>query len=254
MNLSVDIIFLLAGIFFFLAGLSKGFLKTIIGPLALVLGTGMGFMYYQKTGDWAAAFVISFFGPITIKVGFWLFRAMLPTPKPEEQRALTLGKIAGGVFNLLWGWGIMAIIIMFLTMIPGEWIWLKKVQTNILQSNTYAWINKQTHYIFQKGRDNILSVLTFWTTPGQSAKMAEMPEYQELIEQDKVQTILDDENLLLKLQDHNPLTALRDPKIQALIKDKDLVKQILNLQMKMINSPQKSVTVEPPSIDAQTNP
>lgn len=236
MTLSIDLIIVIACLAFFIIGFNRGFWRAIIGPFALILGAIAGYIYYQKTGEWITSFLISFFGPFLIKLTLGFVLLLFPKDKNAQEDPVTLGKFAGGIFNLVWGGAIIMIALLLITLVPSPWSWLKTLQNQITDSQAYGIMNTLTRNTIENNETDILQMMNFWENPEKIENLQTTPEYQNLMTEDKITTILEDETLMDDIQNKNFVKILGSTKIQDLIKDKDLMSKLFNLQKMMIET------------------
>lgn len=235
MTVSLDLIILVACLFFFITGFNRGFWRAILGPLSLALGAGAGFIYYQRAGNLLGAALISLFAPFFIKLVLGMVVRLFGKKKdPEAPEPVTPGKLAGGVFNLVWGGGIMVLILLCVTLIPGPWAWLNNMQAQIESSRACALAGTLARQTVLKGRNDLSGVVGLLGDPEKLEGLRHTSEYQEVQEDEKVRAVLADENLLDSLKKKNLAQILRNRKIQDLFQDKDLVKKFISLQRKLL--------------------
>jgi len=73
MSFFIDIIIVIFLLYLAVSGWLAGFTRTLIGPLALALGIGVGVIYFQKTHNALLTFSIITLSPILIGIIFSVF-------------------------------------------------------------------------------------------------------------------------------------------------------------------------------------
>ena len=62
----IDLAFVLLLIFFLWRGASRGFIQSLLGPLAFILATAAAFIYYQNTKNIYVSLILGLAGPFIL--------------------------------------------------------------------------------------------------------------------------------------------------------------------------------------------
>jgi len=246
---TTDLIIAAFGILFIISGWSKGIVRSLLGPAALVLATAAAFIYYQKTHNILISCVIGIFGPLVLGWALSLFLAVWNNIFNSDAKGEPMlpSRILGSVFHLLWGGTFVVLTVVLLLMIPEKYITipgLARAQNNIRTSTIYSYskIFWPSSMISLNSVENGLSILD---NPEKIEKLQASPEFQSLQQEPKIQEILADEETLRQIQDKDLGKLLSNPKIMALIRDKELMEKFLDLNKRLIMEGQKETSSSP---------
>jgi hypothetical protein len=245
MNLLVDSIVFGFFIFFFITGMIKGFIRTVIGPIALLVGCAVSWLYFQRTQNFLVSILISLMAPFIINLVVLAILKAHREVNDETEGFFTLGRLAGGVFNLLWGGSMVVLTVALLLFIPGEWESLKWTQAEIKSSLTYSILNSLTYSILNslsggkisQGSQKLEHTIQALRDPEVIHQLQEAPEYNAVMEDKKIQDIFNDEGLVKDLRESNFTRIINNEKIRALLEDPELVNKMLQLHKYISDTP-----------------
>ncbi len=200
-----DICFILVLTILSITGYYRGFLRTIIGPLAFLAATGAAFLFFKKTNNVLTAMSIGLFGPIFLG---WLINLLLDNTFLRNKLPVTspLSRFGGLLFNAAWGGFIFLSLLAILIIMPLDVFNLRDVNDNARASMTYK--------IF---KDSFTSLGI--TPPNEAKKCASgacsmsNEKKRELASDDEMQEIMNDPRVL---------KLISDPAMQAAIEKQDI--------------------------------
>ena len=226
-----DSVVLALTLYFLYRGWSRGLLRTLAGPVALIAGCLGAFIYYAQTHNIIVAFIISIVAPLILNIFFSValavWRKMTKTENPISPASRALG--AG--LCVLWGGINILLIIVLIAVIPLNTFWIERTRRDIFNSVTYSLIAK--HLVPGKSID-IRSVSQALQDPEQMRNLQSSAEYQAVWEDKTLQKLMADEEIMRDIRDKNFAKLLANPKMQAMMKDPALVKKILDMNIKIM--------------------
>ena len=237
-------------IFFFYRGWSKGFLRNLLGPISLVLSCVLAAIYFRETKNMIAALLMGIFGPFVLNILFSLSIAAWNQTIDGRKDLSEISRLLGAGVSLLWGGIYLVLVLALIPMAPGNSGWMKNLKENVLQSRSHAIVSPWVKTFFPGGSLDIGKVTQLLQDPRYSQKVRSLPEYAELMQDETIQGLLSDEELMQKLQNQDLGEMLTNPKTQALFQNKELLKKLMDLNVKMI---EQSAEANPPE-DEEVKP
>ncbi len=249
--------FILATVFTiaFLRGALKGFLKTLLGPISLFLGTAISYYIYMVNGNIVLALIIGLFGPFIIHIALGLFAKMFFKAFTSEEKELSnLSRICGGVFSVIWSGTLFLIFILLITLIPLKMAAVTTVQNNIKASKIIQWISE---FIPADNKDpvkaisNISQVLQ---NPQKAEQARQTKSYKNLMKDSSVRDLLSDKETLRQIEEKDFVSLLKNPKIQALMQDPDAMQKLFDFQKELIANASNAKKPSSKAVKKKTEP
>jgi uncharacterized membrane protein required for colicin V production len=237
----VDFVIAALFVIFFLNGWHKGLLRSILGPISLIVGSIAGYFYYQQQGDLLMALIISVLGPFLLNIILHLLLKIIHWQKEDTSPRLSVGRILGGVFCLIWSGTIVLLILALIMLLPFNVPKLDQVKDAIGASFTYKIISKFTESKVPSVQE-IEKISDVLSDPIKLERIQSMKEFRNLAKNDKVQALLEDSHLIEQIQNKEFTKLVGNPKIQEIIKDEDLIKKFLALHQKLLRELAKNET------------
>ena len=224
--------YIVAGLFsfFIFRGALKGFLCTLLGPFSLLVSFIAAFIYFRCTQNLLISLAISILCPFILHLIFAILLRIWHKAIPVS----LLSRIAGACFSTLWSGSIVVLVIILISLAPKELTWFQKIQNNVLESRSFAFIKKCTGNKIPNAISNINKITDAFRDPKKTKKLASTEEFKEIMEHEQFQALFSDEETAKQIQDKNIPELLTNPKIQSLLNNKDLLKKFLNLNEKII--------------------
>ena len=225
---------------FFIIGFKQGLLKTFLGPFSFFIGFIIGFVYYYKTYNFTAAILIIVMSTVLVNLIFvgilTLWKKFKGTGKDTK---FSFTKLLAGIFNMGWQGLLLSFAILMIAVIPANAWWLEEIQDNILSSKSYALVSKWSDNAFSSQFD-AQATLRVLSNPASVERIEKTEEFEEVMQNEKITRLLEDENIKAKIEKHDYWALLNNPKIQNVLNDKDLVKDLLDLNRRIIRESKRT--------------
>jgi hypothetical protein len=246
-----DYVVLAAVLLFGFLGARKGVLKTILGPISLLITSLFAFIYYKTTDDLTVTLVIAILGPFVLKLLFSLIIAIFNKIANKKEKISVPGQLLGALISIIWSVTILVFSIYLATLIPLNNPLINKVQNDIFSSRTYALLNKLTGNKASSSAKKMSRLTDALKDPESLKKLEVSPEYLKLKQNEIFQELLKDEKTVKQLQEKNIAALMQNPKIQELLKNKEFINALFELNKSMINNATKNAPS--PTQDTQTS-
>lgn len=229
-----DGIILLMLLISFWSGWQKGLLRIILGPLSLLAGTVASYLYYSCTHNFLISVLIGLLGPIVLNFTLTVGLAVWNKTVNNNQKANILSRAGGGILNLLWTAGLSALVLVLLAILPSHFFGLDKIRADLDRSIAYSLVQQfiQDKVPSQKRMDNMLNIFD----PAQLKNIEDTKEYKNVMEDKKVQAILSNEETMKQIQRKDFAKLLSNPEFLKIFQDDHLMKNILDLNMRLLKA------------------
>ncbi len=243
MNIT-DIIILLLILFYAITGWNKGFFRTILGPLVVIVCCILAWMYFKSTHNVVISFAISMAGPMMIN-GLISWFLTINDGGGEKKTLLPLSRFLGLAVSVTWGVTISLFIVLLLAMSPFK-LPVQGVRENILQSQTFALVSPHIESFLplspKKSNHVAVAKTSVKTSSSRSAaknstsapsSIENSAEYQAVFNDSRVKELYADPEVaeLIKKQDY--MALIQNPKFTQILEDPQLVAQMIQLKSKI---------------------
>ena len=99
-------------------GWRRGFLRTLLGPVSLLLATIVSYFYYNFTHDFLKSLLIGLIGPFVLNIILAVVLTLWNKTVNQNQKANNFSRAWGGLFNLVWMGGIILLTLVLLVFMP----------------------------------------------------------------------------------------------------------------------------------------
>lgn len=211
----IDLILACLIAYFFLLGFMRGFLRSVFGPLALIAGSWIAFVYYQTTQNIFITFIIGIFAPMAISIFLrFILSSWLKSLNPEAVPS-AISRMSGALITLLWGWTFVIFTTILLHVIPVP---IKQVVA--IQTEIHGSIIAQT------------TILPFQALFIPSPKNNNSTEsVKEMANDPRLADLMNDPEIKAAAQHRDYAALIKNPKImkltQEMMADPALMKRIL---------------------------
>ncbi|MBL8013549.1 MAG: CvpA family protein [Candidatus Omnitrophica bacterium] len=248
----VDKIIFFSALFFFWRGWGKGFLQTVLGPIALIIGTAVSFLYYFIFHNLIISTAIGIVLPIILSIIFSMTIGVIFLGQ-DKKYISTLSRFCGGAINALWGEFLFFMTMFLIILIPLRFPLIESAQRDIKESSTYTYLNS---FIKEKTNVDIANNLDpsqfkVLTDPKELDKLSQTPEFQNLLEDPLVQNLLNDPDANKAIESKDLGKLIQNPHFIAITKDPALLKKFLSLYSTILNT-NKTEKSTHPSTEAKT--
>jgi uncharacterized membrane protein len=217
-----DLISVILMVFLSLLGYSRGFLRSIFGPLALVIATVVSFVYWVWTKDLVVSLCIGLVGPFLLT---WIFKFLLNSFKKAtnpEAKPNFISSLLGMALTLGWGMVMWLMAVFLVSIIPPIFAPMEMITKDIHQSATYRLIKP---FDFTASKRSA-------TDPNEKPKSAE-EDLADLSEDQRIKDLLNDPEMIKAIEKKDYAALMKSPQILAIAQDPQLVKKMLSLYKKM---------------------
>ena len=234
MSSITDSIVLALTLYFLYRGWSRGLLRTLVGPTALLVGCLGAFIYYAQSHNIIVAFIISIVAPLILNIFFSLALAVWHKMTKTENPISPASRAWGAGLCALCGDINILLIIVLIALVPINAFWIERIRQDIFNSVTYSLVNQWTRHLVPEKSIDIRAVSRALKDPDQIQRLQSSAEYQAVREDKTLQKLLADEEIMRDIQDKNFAKLLANPKMQTMMKNPELIKKILDMNVKMM--------------------
>ncbi len=229
---TVDIIISVALLLYAMGGWHKGALRTLSRPIGFILGIGLGLFYLSISHNLLKSVAIMIFGPIIISFILLKGIALWHQRRDRGMPPSLTSKLIGMSLNFLWGGLTIAIILIFIMLIPSRNPTVTAIQIAIESSYAYSHITEtignripfvsQMHTIFNATQN-----------PSALKALSQTEEFQQMQKNPKFRHLLANKALSQQLRQQDIVSLLKNPEFRDLLQDKEFVYQLLKLYQKI---------------------
>lgn len=232
MSSVTDSVVLALTLYFLYRGWTQGLLRTLIGPIALILGCGIAAIYYARNHNIIMALAVSIVAPFVLNLLFSAALTVWHKTANADQPVSGASRAAGAGLRALWGDINLLLIIILTALIPINASWFERTRRDIFDSKTYSLVDQWTKHLLPRKSIDIRALSQILQNPDQLQNLQSSPEYQAVLDDKTVRELLADEEIMRDIREKNFAKLLANPKMQAMMKDPALVKKILDMNIK----------------------
>lgn len=226
----VDKIIFFSAVLLFWRGWGKGFLQTILGPVALIIGTILSFVYYFIFHNLLIAAAIGIIIPIILSIIFSMTLGVIFLGQ-DKKHISTISRFCGGIINTVWGEFLFFMALFLIILIPLHLPLIESAQKDIKGSNSYTFLNSIVKKEFNFDIKSTLDPTQFkaLTDPKALDRLSQTSEFQNLLADPLVQNLLNDPEADKAIESKDIGKLIQNPHFIAITKDPDLLKKFLSL-------------------------
>ncbi len=224
-----DIVIFLFLAFYGLMGLSRGFLRSLIGPFALISSAIFALIYYFITYHILKTLLIIFMGPILVSL---VLSGLLSLWHKKVNNSRPLGALScflGALINLIWGCYLAIFVILFFAMAPLEKTPFHGLKSEVLESKSYQLIGKWIHQGIP-AMEEMEDMAQIAQDPEKLRNIQSTPRFQKVYQNPDFQELINDPQTQQQLEEKNIPALLSNPKIREVLKNKSLMKDLIQLK------------------------
>lgn len=244
MQISFDVIIRIILVLFFIKGWMKGFFKSLLGPISLIIGVLLSIAYYKESNNLFYSFLFSFFSPIIIRIALGFAVKVFSSSDDNKKKKLPslISSLLGACFCTIWNGFYIALILLIIGIAPIKNEKFQKVQNNILNSQTYNYLRKFTGNKIPTTTNDIKEVTSILQDPKKLEELRQSKEFKQLVDDEKLQTLLNDPETIRQIEEKDFGKLFSNPAIQEIMKDKELLKKFLEVNKKLFK---QNLEIEP---------
>jgi len=230
----VDGIIAVILLFYFWRGWSKGFFRSLLGPLTLAMAWGYAFFYFQKTHNSLVSIGICILGPLVLSLvlqAVYFFCKQSSHDSGQHQKPHEFqDRMLGGIVNMVWmGCMILLCLVMFVS-VPVKMPFLEESRRSVLESRTFDMVlAHRLPFLAKDFRPVDLDGNREYMPALQAS-----PEYQQLMKDPRAQRLFSDPQTRAKIENKDFAGLLADPLVQEIMRDPQLIQKFLAVNQKMI--------------------
>lgn len=186
-------------------GYSRGFMKSLMNPIAIIVTSIISIAYYQSTNDIVTSLAIGLIGPLALGIVLKFILNLWPKTFYSDVRTNLYSSLAGSVLTFAWGWIFIIFTLILLTVLPPLEDALINIHNDVVKSMSYNLVAKPLG-------TNIFGILKEGTTAPDNAGNGEKSFFND----PRFQKIAQDPDVQQAVQAHDYVRLLSNPKVIAL--------------------------------------
>ena len=218
--MKTDFIVFLCLIFFIWRGASRGFFRSLIGPISFIAATAVALFYYKSTKNIPVSISIGLFGPVVLN---WLGTNIFRSFSDNTQKPSMFSCLLGALITSIWGMFIILPVVFILTLVPPFHPSIVPIIKDVKQSHTLALVTPFVKYF---GIPALPTTMTSGTSTA-STSNAPAPSMEAIAQTPQMQEIINDPQIMTAIEKKDYGALLSNPKIMAMAQDPEFVKKIL---------------------------
>lgn len=229
-----DYIALGALFYFFLNGWHKGILRTLLGPISLVIGCSIAFIYYHQTRNIATSLLICALSPFALKILISLILKIWGKFTDKDTLLSVPSKLLGSIFSVLWSGSYLGLLIILIGLIPLQLGWFEKIQNDVIASKSHGIIHQLIGNKVPIASGSVKNLTAIFEDPAKLQRLRSTKEFKTFMEDDDLKKIFSDEETIEQIGNKEYGKLLANPKIQSMFQNEQLLKKIFALNKKII--------------------
>jgi len=198
-----DIFLFLIEVLALLRGASRGFARSVIGPCALIIATGLAFLYYRVTKDIGVSLAIGVLVPFALSL---ILKMILGSINASGRvQSGFFSRLAGAIITAVWVAVLALPIVFVLAFLPPIHPSITALRKDIHRSFSY----------------NLL-------TPFIPAEPATTDAVKDLREDQRMQALLNDPAVVRALQRKDYVALMSNPKVMASAQDPQFIQKVIS--------------------------
>ncbi len=232
-------------LYFWITGWRKAFLRSLLGPVSLLLCLYTAWGYFLKTHNIFISVNISFFGPFVINfLGSALIR-FIDEADVWGRIQLPGTRWLGAFVNLLWGSVMAGIMVILIALSPSFLFPSAKIQSDVLHSKTFALLSHRLQRYLPPVNVRPVSPAQYaGPAPGGETALPSgaqslpaqpelIPEAQALLQDERVKALMSDPDVVDLIAEKNYMGLLENPNFRKILEDPQLIMKFMDVQKKM---------------------
>jgi uncharacterized membrane protein required for colicin V production len=230
------IIFVCFAAFFFI-GWRKGFIRTIFGPLSLIIASVASYLYFHKSHDLITSLIIGIIGPFVLNFALGLV-IKINQSDDKKKDPLPVGKWVGGFLNMFWEGSLVlltVVLIAFLPSIPG----ITKIKNNVTQSKTYSLLKKVIDKKLPASATDIESIIKIAEDPKVAQAVQDSKEYKDLMADYRIKRLFADEAVMEQIKNRDIGRLITNKALQEIMQDPKLIEKFITVNKEILKQQPK---------------
>jgi hypothetical protein len=203
---------------FFLSGWLRGFLRSLVGPIAFIFCFLSAVIFYDLNRNILMAAVITFAGTIALALGLSLLLAITLASINKELRGkvFLLSRILGAAVNVSWQANILFIGLIIFSICPTEQTTLTRLQSEVSESTMVAFYKSK---IVSKSNEYqaLIASLQSIRDPNEIKIIMQTKEFKDFQADPKLQAFANDPDVITALEEKDMIKILKAPTLRKLV-------------------------------------
>ena len=235
MNL-IDLIVAGLLLFFFLWGFRKGLIRTLAGPISLIIAAIIAYIYYSQSKNVIVSTLIVTIGALLINIVLNMVVKAIHSSKDDKESTVTWGRILGGLISMSWRGIIISFLLSIIIFFPVNIPKFQALQMMILESNSFYLLDMLSGNRLTVIRGDIKKALNVYKDPLASRIVRKSEEFKAFTEDEKIKNLLSDRKTLKAIESNNLEAILANPKIREVLNSPESMKKLMELNKKIMES------------------
>ncbi len=212
-------------------GASRGFVRSILGPICLILATLLATYYFNSTKNIVISLLIGLFGPMALHFFLSNYLKLWHGMTNPEWKPNPLSRLSGALLTLIWGLVFIGMTLVLLTLIPPFADGIKQISQNVRSSISYSLIKP---FIQATPPAKTSATTSQSANNNDIAQIANDPRFQEVINDPEIQRAIEN-NDFAKLMSNPKIMSLT----QSLMQDPEMIKKLMTMHSQLQQNPSK---------------
>ena len=219
-------------------GWFKGFMRVILGPLSLIVGTVISYVYYQTTKNVPIALLIGLIGPFLLKFSMQFAVNTWNSTIDRNLPPSFISRTIGASLGFLWGACIIGITVLMIAVIPlpsGTGT-LQKIQQDVQNSFIFSRLpSPLAKNLSSTNAQQVNGAFTALNNEEMAKRLQSSKEFKTLMEDPQIQEIFKDEATIKQIENKDLGKLLTNKKFLKLLQDPKLIQKMMQLHSTVSN-------------------
>lgn len=205
-------------------GAARGFLQSVIGPIAFLIATGIALIYYNLSKNIMVALGIGLVGPFFLRFFLVFVAKSFGKISGDSTNPSIVSSLLGGALTICWGMCFILPIMVALTLVPHTIPGFSTMHNYLVKTRTF----EATQYIVHK--TGILpKPAPQADTDEAAAQPAAAGPIPSIADDERIKALLNDPEIKKAAESKNVAALMSNPKILTLAQDPQFIKKVLAL-------------------------
>jgi len=227
----IDIIIAGVVLLYIIFGAKKGFEKMFLEFFVFILAMAVCVVFYKATYNPLVTIGIFLVLSVIVSAGLRVYFRCKDEASGGALKASA--KFGGAVLGIVWAFIFVVAFFVMVKVIPTGLPYVKEISNMVGESYIYKNLSRPVlDKFFSVTKIEYLAKIV--EDRETLAKVKSSPEFQEILENDKIKAISGDEVLLQYIKEKNYAKLIMNPKVVALLQDGKVLESFIDLDLKKI--------------------
>ena len=152
----------------------------------------------------------------------------------KNKFSFSWGRLGGGLLHLSWRAVLIGFLLILIVIVPAHFTWLKKIQNNIMFSQSYTFLYTLAGNRIPVGTIVLKKIIDAYQDPHQFSSLQSSKEFKTLTADEHFKEFLADQKTVKQIQEKNFSQLLVNPKVHSVLQDKELLKKLFAFYKEMV--------------------